>query len=369
MRKYTFDDLMKIVPDFVCFGTIISFVGIFSLPIIFQHFYIFVIAIILLLFELNFFCKIYFDYDLVASMILTKLFRKKIENESLYFYTTDGPLTLEQDGFEYKNNYYKKSEVSKLLNNLTDGEIDIYYKIKGYEFKSFTFFYMHTQIKRRMDVKSFKKYIKKKDLNIETNAEIFVLQNNFRKSKTILFFKLKNENDKIDWKSLINISDCISFFKRYDDDCFQTNYSIENFDLVNCKVYWHDKDILQNLKWKSFNKEKNNETLNIQQADINLSRYPKYEQMIEEIDERIENGCIFYSISTEKWLNTYKKEIINVLATSNITDEQEKQIKHILETLKNDLYDKKRENEELNNDATLTALNNMLKMDGFEINH
>lgn len=363
MRKYTVEDLMKIVPGI---GTIISFVCIFTLQIIgiiFEQFYIFVIAIILLLFELKFYCEIYFDYDLV----LTKLFTKKIENEPLYFYTTDGPLTLEPDGFEYKNNYYKKSEVSKLLNNLTDGEIDIYYKIKGYEFKSFTFLY--TQIKHRMDVKSFKKYIKKKDLNIETNAEIFILQNNFRKSKTILFFKLKNENDKIDWKSLINISDCISFFKRYDDDHFQTNYSIENFDLVNCKVYWHDKDILQSLKWKSFNKEENNETLNIQQAEINLSRYPKYEQMIEEIDERIENGCIFHSISTEKWLNTYKKEIINVLATSNITDEQEKQIKHILETLKNDLYDKKKENEELNNDATLTALNNLLKMDGFEINH
>lgn len=362
MRKYTFDDLMKIVPDFVCVGTIISFAGIISLPIIFQHFYIFVIAIILFLFELKFFCEIDFDYDLVASMILNKLFEKKIENEPLYFYTTDGPLTLEPDGFEYKYNYYKKSEISKLLNNLTDGEIDIYYKIKGYEFKSFTF--LHKRIKRRMDVKSFKKYIKKKDLTIETNAEIFVLQNNFCKSKTILFLKLKNENDKIDWKSLINISDCISFFKRYDNTRFHTNYSVEKFDLVDSFVYWNDKDILQNLKWKSFNKEENNETLNIQQSEINLSRYPKYEQMIEEIDESIENGCIFHSISTEKWLNIYKKEIINVLSTLNITDGQEKQIKHILETLKNDLYDKKKENEELNNDATLTALNNLLKMDG-----
>ena len=362
MKKYTFEELKENTTSIVFLADIISCIIIVALPIIFPTFFVFVIAIVLFLLELKFFSEFYFDYDLVASFLVAKLFKKKIENEPLYFYTTDGSLTLEPDGFEYKTNYYKNSEVSKLLNNLTDGEIEIYYKIKGFEFKSFTF--LHRRIKRRMDVKFFKKYIKKKDLNIKTNAEIFVLQNNFCKSKTILFLKLKNKNDKIDWKSLINISDCISFFKRYDNTRFHTNYSVEKFDLVDSFVYWNDKDILQNLKWKSFNKEENNETLNIQQSEINISRYPKYEQMIEEIDERILNGCIFHSISTEKWLNTYKKEIINVLSTSNITDEQEKQIKHILETLKNDLYDKKKENEELNNDATLTALNNLLKMDG-----
>ena len=43
---------------------------------------------------------------------------------------------------------------------------------------------------------------------------------------------------------------------------------------------------------------------NSQNPEINLSRYPKYQQMIEEIDDKIENGYQFKSISNNKWQNT-----------------------------------------------------------------
>ena len=87
--------------------------------------------------------------------------------------------------------------------------------------------------------------------------------------------------------------------------------------------------------------------------------------LIFEIDNKLNDGFVFQTISKEKWNNSYKTQILNLCNSRyEIESETKKRIINILNILSNDLIDLKKEEDKFNKDATLHALESLLILDG-----
>ena len=96
------------------------------------------------------------------------------------------------------------------------------------------------------------------------------------------------------------------------------------------------------------------------------SNIPKdINDIILEIDNKLNDGFVFQTISKEKWNNSYKTQIVDLCNSRyEIESETKKRIINILNILSNDLIDLKKEEDKFNKDATLHALESLLILDG-----
>ena len=87
--------------------------------------------------------------------------------------------------------------------------------------------------------------------------------------------------------------------------------------------------------------------------------------LIFEIDNKLNDGFVFQTISNEKWNNSYKTQIVDLCNSKYaINAETKERIINILNILSNDLIDLKKEKDKFNKDVTLHALESLLILDG-----
>ena len=90
---------------------------------------------------------------------------------------------------------------------------------------------------------------------------------------------------------------------------------------------------------------------------------------IELVDQKLKDGFLFRNIRTSKWESGYKDQILNALNSPYPLDaETAKMFEKVIEELEENLYDAKREAEDLDRKCTAKALKDMLIMDGIQTN-
>ena len=90
---------------------------------------------------------------------------------------------------------------------------------------------------------------------------------------------------------------------------------------------------------------------------------------IELVDQKLKDGFLFRNIRASKWESGYKDQILNALRSPYPLDaETAEMFEKIIEELEDNLYDAKREAEDLDRECTAKALKDMLIMDGIQTN-
>ena len=90
---------------------------------------------------------------------------------------------------------------------------------------------------------------------------------------------------------------------------------------------------------------------------------------IELVDQKLKDGFLFRNIRASKWENGYKDQILNALRSPYPLDaETAEMFEKVIEELEENLYDAKREAEDLDRECTAKALKDMLIMDGIQTN-
>ena len=88
-------------------------------------------------------------------------------------------------------------------------------------------------------------------------------------------------------------------------------------------------------------------------------------KLISEIDTQIQKGYVFENISIDRYKDGYRKECMDILSSPyNMSQEQETKILTILQTLRNNMYDKKEKQHTLDTDVSIKAMEELLKYDG-----
>ena len=95
--------------------------------------------------------------------------------------------------------------------------------------------------------------------------------------------------------------------------------------------------------------------------------YPTITKLMDEIENKIQKGYTFSTISMDKWNTVYKKEILDCIDSDyQMSQENQQKIEKILETLKTDLENTEEKREELQREISIETLENLLKMDGIK---
>lgn len=88
-------------------------------------------------------------------------------------------------------------------------------------------------------------------------------------------------------------------------------------------------------------------------------------KVISEIDVLIQKGYVFENISINRYKDVYRKECMNILSSPyNMSQEQETKILTILQTLRDNMYDKKEKQHTLDTDVSIKTMEELLKYDG-----
>ena len=135
----------------------------------------------------------------------------------------------------------------------------------------------------------------------------------------------------------------------------------------NCTVGFVRLDNSKNQKWKklTFNDNELIEEKNTNIINVNLNSM--IVEILEEIDQLLESGFVFSTISIDKWQDFYRQEILAKLNSKYALDStQEERIITILKKLKNSMYDKNKEKDDLDKNSSITAMEEMLKLDGVD---
>ena len=88
-------------------------------------------------------------------------------------------------------------------------------------------------------------------------------------------------------------------------------------------------------------------------------------KLISDIDVLIQKGYVFKNISIDRYKDGYRKECLDILSSKyEISNEQEAKILTILQTLRDNMYDKKEKQHTLDTDVSIKAMEELLKYDG-----
>ena len=90
---------------------------------------------------------------------------------------------------------------------------------------------------------------------------------------------------------------------------------------------------------------------------------------IELVDQKLKDGFLFRNIHASKWESGYRDQILNALRSPYPLDAKTAEMfEKVIEELEENLYDAKREAEDLNRECTAKALKDKLIMDGIQTN-
>ena len=135
-------------------------------------------------------------------------------------------------------------------------------------------------------------------------------------------------------------------------------------------IYIDDKEIFTCMKKEKQEDVKDEIDVSLiknENKQINLDRLKTTSigKLISEIDMQIQKGYVFESISIDRYKDGYRKECLDILSSKyEISNEQEAKILTILQTLRDNMYDKKEKQHTLDTDVSIKAMEELLKYDG-----
>ena len=135
-------------------------------------------------------------------------------------------------------------------------------------------------------------------------------------------------------------------------------------------IYIDDKEIftcMQKEKQEDVKDEIDVSLIKNENKQINLDRLKTTSigKLISEIDTNIQKGYVFESISIDRYKDGYRKECLDILSSKyEISKEQETKMLTILQTLRENMYNKKEKQHTLDTDVSIKAMEELLKYDG-----
>lgn len=192
---------------------------------------------------------------------------------------------------------------------------------------------------------------------------IFV-RNRLVPNKQIRFINKNNNNEQMLGRIMtLDKKDFVyAMFKKKKARLKNDLSEFDSFDFKQAKVgqEWQPLDscspehILQEIH---IAQNKHSQTL----QDCAISR------KIQEIDQKLDNGYVFKTISINRYKDGYKKECLNMLNLhETLTEKEETAIMEILKKLENDLINVKNAEQSLQKEITIKAMQDLLKFDGID---
>lgn len=174
-------------------------------------------------------------------------------------------------------------------------------------------------------------------------AEIGIILSEFE--KLVLIYKEMCQYRDYDADDFFyyKFSDSSRAFIRFKFSCFE---SVEHWKPVN---YW---ELITQDK-----KEMSNSGANLKEKNPLLN-------IIYEIDENIQNGMEFRCIKKSKYENTYKKTVLELYESGNLTPEIEDRLMSVMKMLLRNMYYPQKENDKMETEATVRMLEDMAGLDG-----
>jgi hypothetical protein len=174
-------------------------------------------------------------------------------------------------------------------------------------------------------------------------AEIGIILSEFE--KLVLIYKEMCQYRDYDADDFFyyRFSDSSRAFIRFKFSSFE---SVEHWKPVN---YW---ELITQDK-----KEMSNSGANLKEKNTLLN-------IIYEIDENIQNGMEFRCIKKSKYENTYKKTVLELYESGNLTPEIEDRLMSVMKMLLRNMYSPQKENDKMETEATVRMLEDMAGLDG-----
>lgn len=142
-------------------------------------------------------------------------------------------------------------------------------------------------------------------------------------------------------------------------------------------VYGDNTHFMDDKQWNIFQfsntesiKEKivdtvHEESYATQTIEMDILKNTPVGKLILEINDKLEKGYVFENISIDRYNDGYRKECMDILSSPyNMSQEQETKILTILQTLRDNMYNKKEKQHTLDTDVSIKAMEELLKYDG-----
>ena len=102
-----------------------------------------------------------------------------------------------------------------------------------------------------------------------------------------------------------------------------------------------------------------------QTIEMDILKNTPVGKLILEINDKLEKGYVFENISIDRYKDGYRKECMDIISSPyKMSQEQETKILTILQTLRDNMYDKKEKQHTLDTDVSIKAMEELLKYDG-----
>lgn len=201
--------------------------------------------------------------------------------------------------------------------------------------------------------------------------------NNLLPSFGVAFLNVNNDPNLLDRIKTISPQRLMDVILNNSYSCFQvipTSVFSDQFDDLDIARIDYEKNG-QPLYFSCMQKEKQEDVkdeidvpiIKDEDKQINLDRLKTTSigKLISEIDTNLQKGYVFENISIDRYKNGYRKECIDILSSKyKISKEQETKILTILQTLRDNMYDKKEKQHTFDTDVSIKTMEELLKYDG-----
>ena len=216
-----------------------------------------------------------------------------------------------------------------------------------------------------------------KDITFEMPIPInkIMIRNSFLPKYVLVFANMDNDEALIERIQDLSKKDLLKIIlSRDSSEIKKTN----KLFLATDSIFLDEIYPSENYNWKVFDFvhlnisdiKTSNESNSIELINCNFKNSlinQEIIQLIKDIDANISNGFTFSTIEIDKWQDFYRQEILAKLNSKYALDStQEERIITILKKLKNSMYDKNKEKDDLDKNSSITAMEEMLKLDGVD---
>lgn len=191
------------------------------------------------------------------------------------------------------------------------------------------------------------------------------------------FLNVNNDPNLLDRIKAISSQRLMDVILNNSYSCYQvipTSVFSDQFDDLDIARKGYEKNG-QPLYFSCMQKEKQEDVkdeidipvINDEDKQINLDRLKTTSigKLISDIDTNIQKGYVFENISIDRYKTGYRKECMDILSSNyKISKEQETKILTILQTLRDNMYDKKEKQHTFNTDVSIKTMEELLKYDG-----
>ena len=175
---------------------------------------------------------------------------------------------------------------------------------------------------------------------------------------------ISNKNTSELFKRISQISkeailDCIlhdnhhPIFPELTDDDYYTNFSC----WCNKEINWQPIEFGTTFT--------QTEPSNVQEEQISIPTDTSIGKLVQEIDEKLNQGYVFENIDVNRWSNVYRKMCVQAMVSSySLFEKQEEKLLNILHSLKENMYDTKEKQYHTDMDVNIQTMEELLKLDG-----